>query len=131
MSSKQRALLGKHLAATMQAASRNGASVSLPVARSHLPLNAFEVAAVEEEAARHNDEARAADAASRAAGALGKPEYQLLTETTRPPLGEERNPVYKWHNDYVAVRQHGRRQMQVRFCPAPARHVTKRCTDPP
>ena len=42
-----------------------------------------------------------------------EPVWQQLTEKARTPLGQEKSPVYKWHNDYVEIRQRGRKQMQV------------------
>jgi hypothetical protein len=44
---------------------------------------------------------------------LQKPEWQLLSHPARVPPGQERNPVYRWHNAFVDVRHRGRNQMQV------------------
>lgn len=38
---------------------------------------------------------------------------QPKREPVRVPPGQNRNPVYKWHNEFLSVRQHGREQMQV------------------
>lgn len=42
------------------------------------------------------------------------PEMPTVTELARVPPGQELNPVFKWHNDYVAARHKGRLQLQVR-----------------
>jgi hypothetical protein len=42
-----------------------------------------------------------------------EPRCQLLTEPVWVPANQIRNPVYKWHNDFLSVRHRGREQMQV------------------
>ena len=44
----------------------------------------------------------------------GKPPHTFmpLVQPALPPRGQEDNPVYSWHNQFVAVRQKGRDQLQ-------------------
>ncbi|KAG2500507.1 hypothetical protein HYH03_001284 [Edaphochlamys debaryana] len=42
----------------------------------------------------------------------GAGEFVPLTEAVVPLRGDEGNPVYKWHNDFVAIRHAGRQQLQ-------------------
>jgi hypothetical protein len=41
------------------------------------------------------------------------PKWKEVTQLVRVPAGQDRNPVYQWHNDFVTVRQSGRAHMQV------------------
>lgn len=46
-------------------------------------------------------------------GSSGDGSFQPLVEPTEPLRGDEDNPVYKWHNDFLATRQQGRAQLQA------------------
>lgn len=39
--------------------------------------------------------------------------FRPIVDLTEPLKGDEDNPVYKWHNDFIATRQHGRAQLQA------------------
>ena len=41
------------------------------------------------------------------------PDMPAVTELARVPPGQEHNPVFKWHNEFVATRYKGRQHLQV------------------
>ena len=61
----------------------------------------------------HQDSDAEVEAAEQAAVIVPRPEaWQQLTQPARIPPGEERSPVYRCHNDFLAVRHSGRAHMQ-------------------
>eukprot|EP00198_Chlamydomonas_reinhardtii_P010505 XP_001699842.1 predicted protein [Chlamydomonas reinhardtii] len=53
----------------------------------------------------------------------GDGSFQPLVEPVVPLRGDEANPVYRWHNEFVAVRQAGRSQLQSQlYSRAQGRH---------
>ncbi|KAG2426915.1 hypothetical protein HXX76_012701 [Chlamydomonas incerta] len=53
----------------------------------------------------------------------GDGSFQPIVEPVVPLRGDEANPVYRWHNDFVAVRQAGRTQLQTQlYSRAQGRH---------
>ena len=52
------------------------------------------------------------ETAGKALAAAALPPLQRLTEAVRVPPGQESNPVFGWHNDFLEIRQRGRAAMQ-------------------